>query len=109
MSAPKKLFENIVNQFCQEDSNVTPGKMMSSDALKYKGKVFAFISPGENMVFKLGKDYPATESEASVLSEFNPFKNKGPLPGWFMVNKINSNLWEHYTLYALETFKNKKR
>lgn len=109
MSAPKEQFESLVQNFCQEYADVTPGKMMSSDALKYMGKVFAFFSKSEDMVFKLGKDYPATETEVSILSEFNPFKNKGPLAGWYSVSNINSNLWEHYTLYALETFKNKKR
>ena len=51
---PKQYFEIIRSQFCSNYKDVTVGKMMSSEAIHYKGKVFAFFSTRQKMVFKLG-------------------------------------------------------
>lgn len=97
-------FEKIRDSFCTTDKAVTKGKMMSSPALHFKNKVFAFFSRKNTMVFKLGKNYPLNELEVPV-KEFNPFKNKGPLPGWYEIDYTHHDKWANLTSKALELIK----
>ncbi|MGX1928105.1 hypothetical protein [Flagellimonas sp. 2504JD4-2] len=94
-------FMEIREQFCLKYPEVTEGKMMSSPAIHYKSKVFAFFSRKHKMVFKLGKEYPLDELGVEV-SEFNPFKNKKPLSGWYEVHYDFHDKWEMLTSTALE-------
>lgn len=77
-------FEAIREALCTAQPGVTPGKMMSSPAVHYKGKVFAFFSTKQKMVFKLGKDFPIESLQVKAV-EFNPFTNRKPLTGWYEV------------------------
>ncbi|WP_190810456.1 hypothetical protein [Flagellimonas sp. S3867] len=99
-------FLEIRASFCIKYPEVTEGKMMSSPAIHYKKKVFAFFSRKHKMVFKLGKEYPLDELGVEV-SEFNPFKNKKPLAGWFEVDFIHNKKWEMMASTALEQIKSK--
>ncbi len=99
-------FEAIRNLFCQRHEGVTQGKMMHSPAIHYHNKVFAFFSRSKKMVFKLGKDYPLDGSDVEI-SAFNPFKNKGPLAGWYEVDHRFQDAWEELTATALEAIKAK--
>ena len=94
-------FNEIRELYCMKYADVTEGKMMSSEAIHYKGKVFAFFSKKKKMVFKLGKNYPLETAPIS-LTEFNPFKNKGPLAGWYEADFQHLNQWEDLTHTALE-------
>ncbi|MEX0314117.1 MAG: hypothetical protein AB3N18_08065 [Allomuricauda sp.] len=95
-------FMEIREQFCIKYPEVTEGKMMSSPAIHYKSKVFAFFSRKQKMVFKLGKGYPLNELDVEI-SEFNPFKNKKPLSGWYEVEYKYHKNWEGLTQLALTT------
>nr|WP_299171114.1 hypothetical protein [uncultured Allomuricauda sp.] len=97
-------FIEIRELFCLRHPNVTEGKMMSSPAIHYNKKVFAFFSRKQKMVFKLGKEYPFNELKAEA-SEFNPFKNKKPLTGWYEVDFDHQEKWEMLTNIALEKIK----
>ncbi len=100
MSA-KIYFEEIRTTFCEERELVTVGKMMSSEAIHYKGKVFAFLSTKGNMVFKLGKDFNL-EAEDLPLEVFSPFKSEKPLSGWFQLGYEHKTSWFDLTERALE-------
>ncbi len=52
------------------------------------------------MVFKLGKNHPLLESDMELL-EFNPFKNRKSLTGWYEVSFEYSDLWQQLTETAL--------
>ena len=78
---------------------------MSSPAIHYKGKVFAFFSRKNKMVFKLGKSYPIGSFTIEVL-EFSPFKTKKALAGWYEVDYMYNEKWEILTRKALEHIKN---
>jgi hypothetical protein len=58
---------------------------MSSPALVYNNKVFAFYY-GDSMVFKLGKDYDIRQHGEIEYEPLNPFKNKAPMLGWFVIS-----------------------
>ncbi|SNY95054.1 hypothetical protein [Flagellimonas pacifica] len=97
-------FMEIRELFCQKYPEVTEGKMMSSPAIHYNKKVFAFFSRKHKMVFNLGKDYPLDKLGVEV-SEFNPFKKKKPLAGWYEIDFDQHQKWEMITLKALERIK----
>jgi len=97
-------FKEIRELFCLKHLEVTEGKMMSSPAIHYKNKVFAFFSRKHKMVFKLGKGYPLEEQDFG-LSEFNPFKTKKPLAGWYEVDFEYHEKWEKLAHKALELIK----
>ncbi|MBS9461229.1 hypothetical protein KIM67_02310 [Flagellimonas sp. 389] len=83
---------------------MTEGKMMSSPAIHYNNKVLAFFSRSHKMVFKLGKDFKVDQVNVE-LREFNPFKNKGPLSGWYEVDFTEKEVWEELTNLALSLAK----
>lgn len=100
-------FKEIREQFCLKHPEVTEGKMMSSPAIHYKNKVFAFFSKKDKMVFKLGKDY-SLGKHSFELSEFNPFKTKKPLAGWYEVDFEYDEKWNELTELALQIMKTAK-
>ena len=102
MSSAKTLYNQLTTQLCELDPNIHPGKMMSAEGLKYKDKVFLFFYKDDHMVFKLGKNFDLTEAGSSTIKPFNPFKNKGPLAGWFQVGYEEKELWEPLGRMALE-------
>ncbi|WP_298238489.1 hypothetical protein [uncultured Algibacter sp.] len=97
----KLYFEDIRTIFCSQSEVITVGKMMSSEAIHYKGKVFAFFSTKEKMVFKLGKDFNP-ESDTLPLEVFSPFKSKKPLSGWFQLDYSYKQSWYNLAEKALQ-------
>ncbi|MEP0004630.1 MAG: hypothetical protein ABJ387_04260 [Balneola sp.] len=104
MEEQKALFEQIRAKLIEKEELVATGKMMSTEAIKYDGNVFAFISKNGNMVFKFGKSFDPKSQDFDSIP-FNPFKNKGPLAGWFEVSFSQHELWESLTLEALTATK----
>ncbi|AWX44570.1 hypothetical protein HME9304_01573 [Flagellimonas maritima] len=97
-------FKEIRNHLCSKHLHVTEGKMMSSPAIHYNNKVFAFFSRKHKMVFKLGKHFKVDQINVE-LREFNPFKNKGPLSGWYEVDFAEKEAWEELAELALSIAK----
>ena len=103
----KAYFEQIRTDFLKKDPAITIGKMMSSEAIHFKGKVFAFLSTKGNMVFKLGKGFDV--STASVpLQVFSPFKSKKPLSGWYQLDNDYKDSWYAMTEKALQLIQTSK-
>ena len=100
----EQLFNEIRNQFCLKDSKISVGKMMSSEAITYDGKVFAFFSRKKKMVFKLGKDFDPDQFGREICV-FNPFKNRAPLNGWFEISYTEKERWIPFTGKALTCLK----
>ena len=100
-----EIFEAILEQLSAEHKQLSSGKMMSSPAIHYKGKVLAFFSRKETMVFKLGKDYPVETLKVRV-EIFSPFKSKKPFSGWYEVSQKDSASWLSICELALTIAKN---
>lgn len=100
----EQLFNEIRDQFCLKDSKVSTGKMMSSEAITFDGKVFAFFSRKKKMVFKLGKDFDPDQFGIEI-AVFNPFKNRAPLNGWFEIPYTEKEQWIPFTQKALTSIK----
>lgn len=85
-------FMEIRERLFELNEQVSPGRMMRSEAIAYQGKVFAFLSPKKKMVFKLGRDFQP-DSPAMDMRVFNPFKHKPPMAGWFEVPISEKKHW----------------
>ncbi|MEO9476033.1 MAG: hypothetical protein ABJG41_10875 [Cyclobacteriaceae bacterium] len=101
MTEQRKLFDEIRDKFISDFPKVKAGKMMSSDAIHFDAKVFAFISRKDKMVFKLGKDFNIHQFDYPV-TPFSPFKTKAPLSGWYEVDYEYHHRWEEMTHLSLE-------
>ncbi|MDR8393896.1 hypothetical protein NC796_22270 [Aliifodinibius sp. S!AR15-10] len=96
------FFKQLCDRLCIEHPGIMRGKMMSSEAISYNGKVFAFIFPQQKMVLKLGTDFNQQNANLNI-NVFNPFKNKGTLNGWFEIDFSNKDEWEVLAKKAFET------
>ncbi len=95
----EEVFLAIRDEFIANHSDVRKGNMMRSPAISVDDKVFAFFSRSKKMVFKLGDDY---QPESGGIRPFNPFKNKGPLRGWFEVDYEEHTKWRALSEQALK-------
>ena len=101
MSKAETLFMSLVNKVTTANEEVFLGKMMSAPGLKYKDKVFAFFTKEEAMGFRLGTDFNPEKAGLNKYRPLSPFKKKPPLKGWYIIDKEESNTWEHLTELAL--------
>jgi len=99
-------FNFINNKLSLEIENVSPGKMMSSPGITYKGKVFAFYY-NEKMVFRLERDFDIETVRISKFELLNPFKNKPPMKDWFVISEADQGKWEKLSNLALDEMKKK--
>ena len=97
-------FTDIRKEMCATHNGVNMGKMMRSEAITYRGKVFAFFSMKRRMVFRLGKELPP-EIQKLELSTFNPFKKRGPLNGWYESPYEQNAYWQSLSIAALNRTK----
>lgn len=97
---PLALFENLREEYSQLEG-VSAGKMMSSPAIQYNGKVFAFFHQ-DAMTFKLGKKFDPEQFGLQDWSYLSPFRNKPPMQGWIVVNARESEQWPFLTQLAFE-------
>ncbi len=95
------MFEAIKTDLIAQHQLVADGKMMSSPAITYKGKVFAFYHQDE-MVFKLGKDFDPASHGLQDYSLLNPFKNKPPMAAWFCIPLNEQDKWAVLAEAALQ-------
>lgn len=98
MSA-KIEFERIRTLLSTQEG-VAPGKMMSSEAIRYNDKVFAFFH-NEMMTFKLGTRFDPADMGIDEWLPLGPFKTKPPLKGWFMIPEKHKDKWPQLAEMAL--------
>lgn len=94
-------FRTISERLAHENSAISLGRMMSSPAIQYQGKVFAFYYAGK-MVFKLGRDFQPELLEIHQYSVLAPFKTKPPMVDWFEIPATEKARWEELARHALQ-------
>jgi hypothetical protein len=97
----EQRFSAIVERLTHEHNDITLGKMMSSPAIQYQGKVFAFFY-NKKMVFKLGRDFQPESLGIRAYSLLAPFKTKPPMVDWFEIPATQQQRWEELARYALQ-------
>jgi hypothetical protein len=99
---PELHFQMIAQTLSDAHDDVEAGKMMSSPAITFRGKVFAFIHDGM-ITFKLGEMF---EPESMGIDDYQllaPFKSKPPMRAWFSIPEQEH--WQKLALQALERMK----
>lgn len=108
MNNSEQNFNDILKKFTSNNPLVHEGKMMSSRALTFNGKVFAFFHNNE-MGFKLGPNFDAPKWGIVNAKPLSPFKTKPPLKGWYLIDQQESDQWESLTEMALAFISNQKQ
>ncbi|MCR9140866.1 MAG: hypothetical protein NXI24_01240 [bacterium] len=103
-SPAARKFAQILAKLSGEERNVQAGRMMSSPGIVCKGKVFAFFW-NEDMVFRLGKGFDPATLKVKEWRFLNPFKDKPPMQGWFVVPPAEMSRWERLARAALNTMR----
>jgi TfoX/Sxy family transcriptional regulator of competence genes len=101
MNDSQAIFQTVLETLSKEYDEVTSGKMMSRDGIKYKGKVFAFFHKNQ-MVFKLGREFEPEAEGIRNYSVLSPFKTKAPLYDWLEIPSDSQIQWESLARKALE-------
>jgi len=101
----EEAFMKIRSELVAALHNVKEGQMMRSPAIIVNDEVFAFFSRKKKMVFKLRDSYIPTEE---TIRPFNPFKNKGPLRGWYEVDFDLAGRWKEFSHQALQVVSHDK-
>ncbi len=101
----KAYFDDIVKIMTMENEYVEPGKMMSCEGIRYKGKVFAFYY-NDKMIFRLGKNYDISKHGIEEFEYLNPFKNKPPMKGWYEIEVKYSDKWLELAGVSMNVMKN---
>ncbi len=92
----KVKWQELAGGFVAIDSDIAPGKMMSADALTYKGKVFAFFSTKggrEGLGCRLGRDMNVETLGLQDWQYLAPFKTKPPMKDWIVAGQQDLSLW----------------
>ena len=97
----EQCFRSIAALLARENSAITLGKMMSSLALHYQGKVFAFYYR-KKIVFRLGRDFQPETFNIQHYRLLAPFKTKPPMVDWFEIASADQHRWEELSRYALQ-------
>lgn len=97
----KSEYDAIVTKMLAAEEGVYEGRMMSSPALKYGDKVFAFYSAKYGMGFRLGRDYDFTTLPTDEWSHLSPFKTKPPMRDWVVIADQHAQDWNEVTGVAL--------
>lgn len=100
MEKKEELFSKIAEKLSKESRSVRPGKMMSAPGITCKNKVFAFYWKKE-MIFRLGKDFDPASVGLEHWQLLNPFNNRPPMAGWFVVPYSEKAKWEKLARHAL--------
>jgi len=77
---------------------------MSSDALTFGGKVFAFYTTKgrfEGLGLRLGREFEVAPLKLADWSYLAPFKTKPPMPDWIVVGVADAHRWPELARLAL--------
>ncbi len=101
-------WQTLAETLVQTEDGVAHGRMMSSPAVTYGGKVFAFYCDTDflrGIGVRLGRGY---DIDAEALSEWqllSPFKTRPPLKDWFVIGPADVAHWSRLSRQALRAMR----
>jgi len=90
------------------EPDVQHGRMMSSDAITFGGRVFAFYTGKgrfEGLGLRLGRAFDVNALALSSWEYLAPFKSKPPMKDWILVGAAHRNRWPELARLALKQMK----
>ncbi|MEQ9691252.1 MAG: hypothetical protein RLO48_16100 [Bauldia litoralis] len=98
-------WRHLADDLVANESGVERGRMMSSDAVKFGGKVFAFYTTKGKFAglgVKLGRDIDVFSLGLSEWEYLAPFKSKPPMMDWILVGPKDRARWPDMARFALD-------
>lgn len=102
----------LADDLVAREKGVEPGKMMSSDAVTLRGKVFAFHTTKgrfEGLGLRLGRDYDVEGLGLTAWEHLAPFRSKPPMLDWVLVGPQDIDRWPELAAIALERMRESVR
>jgi len=99
------LWRSLAEMLVATESDVAHGKMMSSEAVTFGGRVFAFYTTKgrfEGLGLRLGRDYDVAGLKLGAWQYLSPFKSKPPMKDWILVGPADRERWPELTALALK-------
>ncbi|MDA3952458.1 MAG: hypothetical protein PF485_02355 [Bacteroidales bacterium] len=107
MEKERVFYNELVEKIISNFKGTYEGKMMSSPGVKFNNKVFVFYFK-KDMVFRLGDEFSPLAFAIKNPRLLDPFKNKPPLKGWFVIGYDQKDRWEELSDLAFEFVKTLK-
>ena len=106
---PKKdavtVWTELADRLVAGHAGVSHGKMMSSDAVTFGGKVFAFYTDKGRFAglgLRLGRDFDVEALKLADWEHLAPFKSRPPMVDWILVGSRHSDRWTELARLALK-------
>lgn len=91
-----------------KETGVERGRMMSSDAVTFGGKVFAFYTTKGHFAglgVKLGRDLDVFSLKLTEWEYLAPFKSKPPMMDWIVVGNQDRDRWPEMARLAFDVMR----
>jgi len=101
----RTIWQMLAAHLVMSETGVEHGKMMSSDAVTLRGKVFAFHTTKgrfEGLGVRLGRDFDVESLKLASWQHLTPFKSRPPMLDWILVGPEEAGRWGDLAALALE-------
>lgn len=101
-------WQRLADDLVAGESGVEHGKMMSSDAVTYGGKVFAFYTTRGRfggLGLRIGRDADIAGLKLRGWEYLAPFKSKPPMKDWILVGAQDRERWPELARLGLKAMK----
>ncbi len=98
-------WRNLADGLVAHEAGVERGRMMSSDAVKFNGKVFAFFTASGRFAglgVRLGKEVDVFSLKLRDWEYLAPFKSKPPMMDWILIGPKDRARWGEMARLALD-------
>ncbi|MCP4384489.1 MAG: hypothetical protein GY798_24270 [Hyphomicrobiales bacterium] len=98
----------LAEDLLANEAGVERGRMMSSDAVTFGGKVFAFYTTRGRFAglgIRLGRDLDVFSLKLTDWEYLAPFKSKPPMMDWIVVGKQDRDRWPEMARLALDVMR----
>ena len=79
--SPHTIFNQVISQLLERHKHLAIGKMLSSPAIEYKGRAFAFCYR-DTMIIKYGDTDQLMSCGIRATQEYRPFSNRMTFSQW---------------------------
>jgi len=101
---PLAIFNHVIDQLEQRYSHLARGQMLSSPAIEYKGRAFAFCHK-DNMIIKYDDRQVLVNIGIRATQDYRPFTNRVSLSRWCEVPFYYHADWTELAEMALDALK----
>ena len=101
-------WQSLADRLVLMEDGVEYGKMMSSPAVTFNGKVFAFFNDSDflrGVGVRLGRDHDIDGEGLTGWQPLSPFKTKPPLKDWFVIGPDDTEHWDRLARAALKVMR----